>query len=393
MGYGLSFTWNVEVMKMPLHEEMPTFANYRSLVLDQRPLIDVRAPVEFAKGAFPYAVNLPLMDDGERHRVGKCYKEQGRDEAVKLGYALVSGAKKEQRIQAWLSHLQCQPTSLLYCFRGGMRSQIAQRWIYEASGHWVPRLAGGYKDYRNFLRRILEPTNLTMKPVLIGGYTGSGKTVLLQRYPNTVDLEGLANHRGSAFGRHLTEQPVQIDFEHSLAYRLYHLEQRSFGHMLLEDEGNHIGRCYLPQPLVRYFASGDFLLLHVPFAQRVQQTVAEYVHQAQDEYSAVYGADEGLLQWAEYVRTSIGKLRKRLGEDRYNRLLDVFTSSLNEQQRSGSLEQHSAWVEALLLEYYDPMYRYQLENKQGRIAFTGTAAEMAAYIVENYQGKLQVCSG
>jgi tRNA 2-selenouridine synthase len=201
---------------------MPEFlqsSDFRSIVLNDTPLIDVRAPVEFTKGAFPHAVNLPLMNDEERHLVGTRYKEEGNTEAVKLGHMLVSGALKEERIAAWLTFIASNPKAMLYCFRGGQRSQISQEWITQSSREIV-RLKGGYKAFRNYLMEETERSVEHFQPIVLGGRTGSGKTILLNKIANTIDLEKLANHRGSSFGRDILSQPTQIDFENSLAYAL-----------------------------------------------------------------------------------------------------------------------------------------------------------------------------
>src|SRR5687768_7482909 len=106
-----------------------TLADYRSLFLNAVPMMDVRAPVEFAQAAFPGVVNRPLMDDGERQQVGTCYKQKGQQAAIALGHALVSGDTKRARIAAWAAFAQAHPDGVLYCFRGGLRSQIVQQWL------------------------------------------------------------------------------------------------------------------------------------------------------------------------------------------------------------------------------------------------------------------------
>jgi len=124
--------------------------DFRQLFLQNVPLMDVRAPVEFAKGAFPQAVNLPLMNDSERQKVGTRYKQQGQAAAIALGHQLVRGKLKAARIDAWLAQVQAAPEGYLYCFRGGLRSQLVQQWLSEA-GVQYPRVIGGYKAMRRFL--------------------------------------------------------------------------------------------------------------------------------------------------------------------------------------------------------------------------------------------------
>ncbi|MCJ7765819.1 MAG: tRNA 2-selenouridine(34) synthase MnmH, partial [Thiovulaceae bacterium] len=130
-------------------------SDFRSIVLNRTPLIDVRAPVEFDNGAFSNTVNLPLMNDEERRLVGICYKKSGNEEAVKLGHKLVSGRIKEERLGAWSDFIASHPDALLYCFRGGERSKISQEWL-SGAGTKIIRLKGGYKAFRNYLITELE---------------------------------------------------------------------------------------------------------------------------------------------------------------------------------------------------------------------------------------------
>ena len=125
--------------------------DFRHIFLNDVPMMDVRAPVEFGQGAFPGVVNHPLMNDDERQQVGTCYKQKGQDAAIALGHQLVSGATKQQRIEAWAGFAQAQPQGVLYCFRGGLRSQIVQQWLKSEAGISYPRVVGGYKAMRTFL--------------------------------------------------------------------------------------------------------------------------------------------------------------------------------------------------------------------------------------------------
>ena len=172
---------------------LPTTEDFERIVLDDTPLIDGRAPVEFERGAFPAAVNLPLMNNEERRLVGIRYKERGNTEAVKLGEELVSGDIRRQRIEAWAAQLNQWPDTLLYCFRGGQRSEISQRWIAEETGKIIPRLKGGYKAFRNYLIDRLDPSSLKSKSILLGGRTGTGKTLLPRQLDHAVDPEAIAN--------------------------------------------------------------------------------------------------------------------------------------------------------------------------------------------------------
>jgi tRNA 2-selenouridine synthase len=125
--------------------------DFRSLVVNNTPMFDTRAPIEFTQGAFPHTQSLPLMSDQERELVGTCYKHKGQEKAIELGHELVQGEDKQAKVTAWLEFIQKNPNGALYCFRGGLRSQITQQWIYEESGIDYPRLKGGYKALRRYL--------------------------------------------------------------------------------------------------------------------------------------------------------------------------------------------------------------------------------------------------
>ena len=163
---------------------------------DSAPLIDVRSPAEFAKGHIPGAFNIPLFENQERSVVGLLYKNKGRQEAIKKGLEIV-GPKMTSMVEKAIAMAKDQEI-LVHCWRGGMRS-ASVAWLFEASDLKVSILNGGYKNYRTHLREnMLEGRGVTV----LGGMTGSGKTNLLRALADfgepVIDLEGLANHRGSA---------------------------------------------------------------------------------------------------------------------------------------------------------------------------------------------------
>lgn len=356
------------------------YNNFEKIVIDKIPLIDVRAPIEFEKGAFINAVNLPLMNDEERHLVGICYKEKGNEQAVKLGYELVSGDRRAARVSAWKTHIENNPDTMIYCFRGGQRSQISQDWIKEATGNQVLRLEGGYKAFRNYLMEQLEPAAQTSPPILLGGCTGSGKTILLQQIKNAIDLEGLANHRGSSFGRQITPQPTPINFENNLAYALITHRHKGYKNLVLEDEGRNVGARFLPKPLAAHFNSGNLVVLKVPLEERIEITMEEYVCESQENYSKVYTDGTALSQWAHYIRESVMRIKKRFGEESCKEIIAVFEQAYDEQLKSGSLDKHRDWIEIMLRDYYDPMYNYQLQKTTHEIIFEGNTNEVLEFL-------------
>jgi len=359
----------------------PLIDDFRSIVTQSRPLIDTRAPVEYAKGSFPGAVNLPLMDDREREQVGTMYKEQGNAAAVALGHELVSGAVREARVQAWVDFVREHPDAYLFCWRGGQRSQIAQQWLAEA-GITIPRLRRGYKAFRNYL--ITESLRLAKAKeiVIIGGRTGSGKTRLLEKIEGVIDLEGLANHRGSSFGRYATPQPTQIGFENALSYAQIHHDAAGHHRLIIEDESRNIGQCYIPHEVFSAFQQGKVILLETPLEERIAITYDEYILKAQADYARHHADGRAPYPWIEVMRHNLLRIRRRLGDERYRQILGMLDQAWEHQQRSNDPSCHRDWIATLLVEYYDPMYDYQIARKSDRIVFRGSAQAILDYLGE-----------
>jgi tRNA 2-selenouridine synthase len=357
--------------------------DFGALISEERVLIDVRAPVEFGAGAAPHSVNAPLLDDEQRRLVGITYKQEGSSAAVALGEALISGALRHKLIERWRSIAKNHPNACFYCARGGLRSTIAQKWLAEA-GVDIARIAGGYKALRSFfLERLAHPGN-NLKPVLLGGRTGVGKTELLVTLSNGVDLEALANHRGSAFGRHLDEQPSQADFENRLAAQLIKHDRRGATFIIVEDEGKHIGRCYLSAQLADWFASGDMVLLEAPMDERVRRIFAEYVTAAQHIYRRRFGDEAAESRWRADIHKALNRISKRLGGVRTTDITALLDDACRHQRMSGDASRHEAWIERLLREYYDPMYDYQIARKTALIVCRGDCAGVREFLATRY---------
>ena len=370
---------------------MTEIDDLETLLRDDTPLIDTRSPVEFAKGSLPAAINLPLMTDVEREAVGTCYKERGPDAAVRLGHELVAGDLKEQRVGAWKAFIAQHPEGALFCFRGGMRSEIAQRWLKDA-GVDYPRITGGYRAMRRWLTdstdQLIEKTPL----LLLGGPTGAAKTRILNEgngggpIPGSVDLEGLANHRGSAFGRRVTEQPTQIGFE--LALGIHLLKHRFAGHqkLLLEDEGRLIGRCALPLSLQAVRQDADWVQLDASVDARVEHSYENYILQNLEDLMT-QDAARAFDHFATGLLESLERIQKRLGGHRYAELKTVMQDALAAHER-GNPEAHKAWISELLTDYYDPMYDYQMNNRTKAPLFRGTEQEVIEYLLQTEDASL-----
>ncbi|MBT1064519.1 tRNA 2-selenouridine(34) synthase MnmH [Bowmanella sp. Y26] len=354
------------------------FDDYRQVFISDAALMDLRAPAEFAKGAFPTAISLPLMTDAERAKVGTCYKQQGQQAAINLGHKLVSGEIKAERLGRWCEFAQKHPQGYLYCWRGGLRSQITQSWMQEA-GVSYPRIKGGYKALRQFLLNELELQVAKQHIILLAGRTGSGKTLLLQELGNAVDLESLARHRGSSFGAGLIPQPTQISFENQLAISLLKLGEKATQTTIMEDECGHIGSLMLPLSLREKMALAPVIILDSSLDERVECIFDEYIQQRFAASLAHY-ADDAFAQFSAYLQGSLFRIRRRLGGEAYQQLNTLMQQALVQQANTGDADLHRVWITRLLRDYYDPMYDYQLSKRPRQILFRGNALQLKAWL-------------
>lgn len=346
---------------------------YSDLFTHDAPLLDVRAPVEYLKGAFPQSYNLPLLTDAERERIGTTYKQSGQAAAIELGHAVVNGRIKEQRVDSWRQWYQHNPEGWLYCFRGGLRSQIAQEWLLEA-GVECPRVPGGYKALRQFLIEKIERDANLREITVLAGATGSGKTALLKRLEQAIDLEGLAGHRGSAFGTQLAGQPTQINFENNLAIQLLKQNVKASASLFVEDESHAIGSLSVPPSLHKMMKLAPMALVREPLEARTRTILNDYIC---DNLHAFTRAEPELAfsRFSTYLLESLSRIQKRLGGDRYQEVHADMQEAIRIQGHSGETDAHSLWISKLLTYYYDPMYAYQLSKRIDKIVFEGSGEE------------------
>ncbi len=359
--------------------EHPKIDDLASLFLNNVPMLDVRAPVEFEQGAFPNAINIPLMSDEEREAVGICYAEQGQDAAILLGAQLVTEEGRIQRKVHWVDFFKQNPNGILYCFRGGLRSQISQQWILDETGTDYPRVNGGYKAMRRFLIDSIDRIAKEIPIVILGGRTGSGKTRVLKKLDNSIDLEGLANHRGSAFGPTATPQPTQINFENALAIALLKQEARGAKALVIEDEGRNIGSIGVPQSFFDAMQKSPIVKLEVSQEERNQVSIEEYIVDTQAHFDEVYGREEGAIKLSKHLLNSLSKIQKRLGGVRYQEAKDQMELAIEQRLSLGSLDGFIPVVKMLLVDYYDPMYDYQFSKKTERVCFKGSVDKVLNY--------------
>lgn len=300
----------------------------------EHPVFDVRSPGEYEHAHIPRAYSLPLFTNEERKIVGTAYKQESKQKAIKIGlkYFGVKMVKMVEEVETVLNS-KGSTTVLVYCWRGGMRS-AGVAWLLDLYGFNVYTLAGGYKAYRNWVLKQFEK-EYPFK--IIGGYTGSGKTEVLQAFKQKgeiiIDLEGLASHKGSAFGNlGQPKQPGQEMFENLLANEL----ELAVVHnriIWLEDESQRIGEVNIPIPLFKFMRTCRVYFIDIPFEERLNYIVAGY----------------GKYEKEKLINATI-RIKKRLGG------LETKTAvnCLIEDDVKGAFK--------VLLQYYDRLYTKSMGN-------------------------------
>ncbi len=320
------------------------------------PVIDVRSPGEFTHAQIPGAYSLPLFNDEERKIVGITYKQQSREAAIKVGLdffgvkmkGIVEESEKivascrllvesENHKKSDNRHLSSVTSILIHCWRGGMRS-AAVAWLLDMYGFKVYTLAGGYKAFRNW---VLKQFNKEYNLKILAGYTGSGKTIVLKEMQNygkaIIDLEGIANHKGSAFGA-LGEkpQPSQEMFENILATELHKKTfENNSEEIWVEDESQRIGKLIIPNNFWNIMRESPVHFLDISFEERLNYIIDNYGKFKKDD-----------------LVNAILRIQKRLGG------LDTKTAI------NFLLEDNLKECLSILLKYYDKLYAKGLQNRK-----------------------------
>lgn len=326
-------------------------------------IIDVRSPKEFQESAIPYALNIPLLSNEERELIGKLYKEKGEKKAKWYAMEIVS-----PKIPALLNEIKkvtrTHETPLIYCWRGGMRSKVVATFCAFA-GLQADRLVGGYKAYRTFiLQRI--PEMIPPLAIVIHGGTGVGKTEVLhvlkeKGYP-TVDLEKIANHRGSIFGGiGQGKANSQKMFDGLLYEQLKRIEKENY--FFIEGESRRIGKAIQPEKLLQTSKQGKQLHLEAKLTTRIERILAEYTTPYIEEEWYV----PKVLEAFSYIQKGI----------KNKQTVDDIISSIKK-------EDFHRVVELLLVEYYDPRYNHSKRTFEGDfLAIDGNHVEQAVETIES----------
>ena len=323
---------------------LPALSVEKALAEDML-LLDVRTAEEFAKGSIPGARSFPLFDDLERAEIGAIYKQVGRDAAVVKGLEYF-----EPRLQQFLLSLSAIKSQQLvvYCARGGMRSASVVR-LLEENGFRVSQMQGGYKYYRQFILQQLE--NPTPPLIVLHGQTGVGKTLILQKLPDHLDLEGLAQHRSSLFGAINKTPRTQKDFEALLVKKLSQLPEDLF--LFVEGESRKVGQVFIPQSIANAMKSGILVLLKASLETRISRIVEEYNI-----------CDEQSIQQIDSILQS---LKVALGK--------VKVEQLRLWLKQGEIENI---VHMLLVDYYDPRYQHAMSGYDFELELSAEDLKQAA---------------
>lgn len=294
-------------------------------------VIDVRSPGEFAAGHIPGAVNIPLFDDRERETVGITYRKEGRTKAILRGLE-IAGPSLSSKLRHALE-ISGGGKLLVYCWRGGMRSE-AMGWLFSTGDIETEILLGGYKSYR---RHILESFSEKKKVMVLGGFTGSGKTDILNYLGGSghqvIDLERLANHRGSAFGA--LGQPEQPTTEHfaNLLFREWKNISKE-DPVWIEDESRNIGSVFMPENFYLNLQQSQVVMLMMDPEKRIPRLLREYSACSPDDLTA-----------------SVLRINRRIGGEKTKEIMNAIGT--------GDL------VRAIesILDYYDRAYQYGIRKK------------------------------
>ena len=326
------------ITKLSIDEFLPLIKHHQ--------VLDVRSPGEFKHAHIPGAISFPLFTDEERKIVGTAYKQESKQIAIKIGLKyfgtkMVKMVEEVENCQSSFYHLKNNVNAdekkvLLHCWRGGMRS-AAVAWLLSLYGFNVVTLIGGYKAYRNW---VLQQFEKQYPITIIGGYTGSGKTEVLhelaKKGQQIIDLEGLANHKGSSFGAiGQPPQPTQEQFENLLAKELSAIKSDTGSTLYLEDESQRIGEVNIPPILFKQMREKKVLFLNIPFEERLNFIIANY----------------GKFKKADLVNAII-RIKKKLGG------LETKTAV------NYLIEDDVKNCFVILLQYYDKLYHKGLMKRE-----------------------------
>nr|GGG81007.1 tRNA 2-selenouridine synthase [Virgibacillus oceani] len=317
-------------------------------------MIDVRSPKEYNDATIPGSINIPVFSNEERAEVGTIYKQVGPEAARDLGLAIFSA-----KLPAFIAEFkQIQTPMTVFCWRGGMRSKTAAT-VLDLMGISAYRLSGGIRSYRQWVVRVLESTEIKSNLFVLNGYTGSGKTAILKKLEQkghpVMDLEGMANHRGSIFGQIGLKPNNQKKFDSMLVQEL--LRYINVPYVFIEGESKRIGKVLVPDFLYDKKEKGTQLFITLPIEERVRNILDDY-----QPWNFPGKFIDAFQVIKKRIHTPIAK-------------------AIDDHLRSGDYFQT---VKLLLEYYYDPRYQYTADKypDNRKITIQAKTADEAIHKIE-----------
>lgn len=332
-------------------DELLSLKNKRELAV-----IDVRSPSEYKDATIPGSINIPFFNDEERAEVGTIYKQVSVQAAKERGLEIVSA-----KLPAFVKEFaELEGRKAVFCWRGGMRSRTTAT-VLALMGIEVFRLEGGYRTYRNWVVDKLETAELKPQAYVLNGHTGSGKTTILHRlneegYP-TLDLEGMANHRGSVFGQIGLEPSNQKKFDSLLIEKIQRVQQSPY--VLFEGESKRIGKVAIPDFVLEKKEQGIQLFIDLPIEERIAHILEDY---------QPWDHEQECLE-------AFTRIKRRIHTPIANQIeVDL---------KSGN---YSSAVGLLLEYYYDPLYDHTADQfpEDRKIIIKVNKIEEAVESIRNY---------
>ena len=338
---------------------MPATTPFIETLLDSHLPVDVRTPLEYQEDHIPGAINAPLLNNEERVEIGIMYKEQGPHAARKRGLELTAHRFPEL-VASIAEQAQGRPL-LVYCWRGGLRSKTVTS-ILDLTGHQALQLEGGYKSFRNHVSGYFNPFNPPAPLVVLHGMTGTGKTTFLLGLKDSghavVDLEGLACHRGSAFGQLGLNQTLSQKRFETLLWDAIRKTPKGLP-LIVEGESERIGRVSLPGDFYQKMAAGIRIWCYAELPTRVGRLIEEY----------------GLPEYKEEMAVALQRIRKKLG----GKICDELAGNLERWEME-------PFMTGLVCDYYDKVY-YKNRDWEGDYNlsmedFGAAALDLDAFLLE-----------